>query len=465
MKQLTDVLAGLQARFAEKDLLTDDESFETYGQDWTRFYPVAPLAIVFPRTEDDLVWLVNFARENKVSLVPSGGRTGLSAGATASHGELVVAMDRMAEILEYDEINATVRCQAGVITDTLIEFAEQQGMFYGVDFAASGSSQIGGNVATNAGGIRVIRYGMTREQIVGLRVVTGTGEVLDLNRGLIKNATGLDMRHLFIGSEGILGFITEVTLQLLPKPAEQSVLILGVESLADLMPVLHTFRKAMTLSAYEFFSDLALDHVLAHRDVQQPFETRTAYYALLEVDMESADSEEALMNCFEKVMEEGWVVDGVMSQSETQAESLWTLREGISESITAHTPFKNDIAVTPSQVPEFLNSVQSKVSEVYPDFDCVWFGHIGDGNLHLNILKPADLDIAEFKENCHECSDIIYGEVQRFGGTVSAEHGIGLLKKSALKYSKTEAEIQLMKQIKQQFDPDNIMNPGKVIDI
>ncbi|NNJ72738.1 MAG: FAD-binding protein, partial [Enterobacterales bacterium] len=278
---MTDVLDALQTRFADKDLLTDAESFETYGQDWTRFYPVAPLAIVFPRSETDLVWLVNFAREHHVSLVPSGGRTGLSAGATASNGELVVAMDRMAEIIEYDETNATIRCQAGVITDALIAYAEQKGMFYGVDFAASGSSQIGGNVATNAGGIRVIRYGMTREQVIGLRVVTGTGEILDLNRGLIKNATGLDMRHLFIGSEGILGFITEVTVQLLPKPAEQSVLILGVESLDDLMPVLHTFRQSMTLSAYEFFSDLALTHVLEHRDVQQPFETRTAYYALL----------------------------------------------------------------------------------------------------------------------------------------------------------------------------------------
>ena len=462
---MTDVLTALQARFADKDLLTDAESFDTFGQDWTRFYPVDPLAIVFPRTEDDLVWLVNFARTNKVALVPSGGRTGLSAGATASNGELVVAMDRMADILEYDETNATVRCQAGVITDTLIEYAEQQGMFYGVDFAASGSSQIGGNVATNAGGIRVIRYGMTREQIVGLRVVTGSGEVLDLNRGLIKNATGLDLRHLFIGSEGILGFITEVTVKLLPKPAEQSVLILGVESLADLMPVLQTFRKKMTLSAYEFFSDLALEHVLAHRDVQQPFESRTAYYALLEVDMQSPDSDELLMACFEEVMEEGWVVDGVMSQSAQQAESLWTLREGISESITPHIPFKNDISVTPSKVPEFLTAVDTKVNEVYPDFDCVWFGHIGDGNLHLNILKPEALDVETFKANCHECSEIIYSTVQEFGGSVSAEHGIGRLKKAALKYSRSAAEITLMKQLKLQFDPDNIMNPGKVIDI
>ncbi|MEL0067616.1 MAG: FAD-binding oxidoreductase, partial [Gammaproteobacteria bacterium] len=238
----------LAQHFNPKDILTDEESFQTYGQDWTRFYAVAPSAIVFPRSEEDLVWLVDKAREQSWSLVPSGGRTGLSAGATACHGEVVVSMEKMNQIVEFDAINATLRCQAGVVTETIQSFAEEHDLFYGVDFAASGSSQIGGNVATNAGGIRVIRYGMTREQVVGLRVVTGTGEILNLNKGLLKNATGLDFRQLFIGSEGILGFITEVTLQLISKPAEQSVLVLGLESLADLMSVLQTFRKEMTLS-------------------------------------------------------------------------------------------------------------------------------------------------------------------------------------------------------------------------
>ena len=454
----------LAQHFNPKDILTDEESFQTYGQDWTRFYAVAPSAIVFPRSEEDLVWLVDKAREQSWSLVPSGGRTGLSAGATACHGEVVVSMEKMNQIVEFDAINATLRCQAGVVTETIQSFAEEHDLFYGVDFAASGSSQIGGNVATNAGGIRVIRYGMTREQVVGLRVVTGTGEILNLNKGLLKNATGLDFRQLFIGSEGILGFITEVTLQLISKPAEQSVLVLGLESLADLMSVLQTFRKEMTLSSYEFFSHAAMEKVIEHQGATPPFATETPFYALLEVDMGTDNAEEQLMNCFEKVMEEGWVLDGAMSQSETQAEALWKLREGISESITPYTPYKNDISVTPSKVPEFLVAVDQQVNETYPEFECIWFGHIGDGNLHLNILRPQDLPIEEFREQCSECSKMIYQKVADFDGSVSAEHGIGILKKSALHYSRSAAEIELMRSVKRQFDPDNVMNPGKVFD-
>jgi FAD/FMN-containing dehydrogenase len=460
-----DVIQQLASRFAEKDLLTDQDSFQIYGQDWTRFYEVAPTAIVFPRTEDDLVWLVEQARKNNWQLVPSGGRTGLSAGATASHGEIVVAMDRMDQILDFDQASATVVCQAGVITEQLQQFAERNGLFYGVDFAASGSSQIGGNVATNAGGIRVLRYGMTRQQVLGLKVVTGTGEILNLNRGLLKNATGLDFRHLFIGSEGILGFITEVTIQLLPPPAEQSVLVLGLAALEDVMSVMETFRKKMTLSAYEFFSHQAMQKVIEHQDANPPFETEAPFYALLEVDMGQADSEQLLMECFEAVMEQGWVIDGAMSQSASQAESLWMLREGISESITPYTPYKNDVSVTPANVPAFLRAVDERVSEAYPDFECIWFGHIGDGNLHLNMLKPETLSIEEFKAQCVECTPLIYAQVEAFGGSISAEHGIGLLKKDSLHYSRSEQEIALMKQVKQVFDPDNIMNPGKVIDL
>ncbi len=460
-----EIREALLERFDAKDVLSDDDSYQIYGQDWTRFYEVAPGAIVFPRNEDDLVWLVNQARAKQWSLIPSGGRTGLSAGATARHGEIVVSLEKMNQMIEFDPINATLRCQAGVITESIQNFATDKGLYYGVDFAAAGSSQIGGNVATNAGGIRVIRYGMTREQVLGLRVVTGTGEILNLNKGLLKNATGLDFRQLFIGSEGILGFITEVTLQLLPRPSEQAVLVLGLESLNDLMSVLKTFRDQMTLSSYEFFSHQAMQKVIEHQGAVVPFETATDYYALLEIDMGQEDSENVLMNCFESVMEEGWVLDGVMSQSETQAESLWKLREGISESITGYTPYKNDISVIPSRVPDFLAAVEKQVSEAYPTFECIWFGHIGDGNLHLNILRPEDLSIEDFRNQCSECSHIIYQTVADFDGSISAEHGIGLLKKDSLHYSRSEAEIGLMRAVKRQFDPDGIMNPGKVFDL
>lgn len=462
MISIESVITELQDRFPDSDCRTDNDSKDQYGQDWTRFHKVDALAIVFPREETDIQWLVKFASRHQLALVPSGGRTGLSAGAVATQGEIIVSLERMDKIIEYNAEEATVRCQAGVITENLQEFAKQQGLFYPVDFAASGSSQIGGNVATNAGGIRVIRYGMTREQVVGLKVVTGTGELLDLNKGLIKNATGYDLRHLFIGSEGTLGIITEVTVKLSRPPGPQSVIVLGLEELSSLLPILMTFRESLLLSAYEFFSDQALDKVIAHQHLQPPFESRTAFYALIEVDMENPDSEDKLMQCFEHVMEQGWVVDGVMSSSDTQAAALWKLREGISEAITPWTPYKNDISVTLSKVPEFLQSVESKVLAAYPDFENIWFGHIGDGNLHLNILKPETMDIDTFKQTCHTLSDMIYAEVERFDGSISAEHGIGLLKKQFLHHSRTNAEIALMKGLKSIFDPSQVMNPGKV---
>ncbi len=207
------IIKKLQDKFPDSDCRTDADSKDQYGQDWTRFHKVDALAIIFPRKEAEIQWLVKFAKKYRLALVPSGGRTGLSAGAVATQGEIIVSLERMDKIIEYNAEEVTVRCQSGVITENLQAFAKQKGLFYPIDFASSGSSQIGGNVATNAGGIRVIRYGLTREQVVGLKVVTGTGELLDLNRGLMKNATGYDLRHLFIGSEGTLGIITEVTVR------------------------------------------------------------------------------------------------------------------------------------------------------------------------------------------------------------------------------------------------------------
>lgn len=457
------IIKLLQDKFPEADCRLDSDSLQQYGLDWTRFHTPSPLAIVFPRSEEDVQWLVSFAREQKIALVPSGGRTGLSAGAVAIQGEIVVSLERMDKILEYSADDATLRCQAGVITATIQDFAEQQEMFYPVEFASSGSSQIGGNVATNAGGIRVIRYGMTREQVVGLKVVTGTGELVSLNRGLIKNATGYDLRHLMIGSEGTLGIITEVTVKLIPPPGPQAVVVLGLDELADVMQILQTFRKKLTLSAFEFFSDQALDKVLQHQQLQPPFESRTAFYALIEVDMEKQSSEETLLECFEHVFEEGWVADGVMSSSDTQAEALWKLREGISEAITPWTPYKNDISVRSSKVAEFLKVVENKANEAYPGFENIWFGHIGDGNVHLNVLKPEDMAVEDFKEKCAIFSDIIYGTVAEYEGSISAEHGVGLLKKEFLHHSCSPAEIELKKGIKSIFDPDNILNPGKVV--
>jgi len=458
----SDALRTALAQLDAGRVATDADSLERFGRDWSRQFAPAPLAIVFPRSTAEVQKIVRWARSARVGLVPSGGRTGLSGGATASNGEVVVALDAMNAILDYDAPDRSVRCQPGVVTRVLQDYANERGLFYPVDFASAGSSTIGGNIATNAGGIKVIRYGMTREWITGLTVVTGAGEVLELNHGLLKNATGYDLRHLFIGSEGTLGIVTEATVRLARAPQNLTVMVLGLDTFAAIMQVMQAFRARLDLTAFEFFSDKALAHVCAHTGLPAPFDTPAAYYALIEFDAENDLQTEAAMAVFEDCMEQGWVSDGVISQSEQQRQSLWRLREDISETLSSHTPYKNDLSVKISAVPDFLHDIDEIGAREYPDFEIVWFGHIGDGNLHLNILKPAGLAREDFFERCKQVNQHVFETVRRYRGSISAEHGVGLVKRDYLEYSRSPAEITAMKGLKAVFDPDGIMNPGKI---
>ncbi len=459
------ILTALQAIVGESRVFTDAENLQHYGQDWTRFHQPAPCAAVLPGSIDEVQAIVRLAVEHQLALVPSGGRTGLSAGSVAINGELVIALDRMNHIEDFNPVDRTVRCGAGVVTEQLQRFAEEHGLYYPVDFASAGSSQIGGNISTNAGGIKVIRHGMTRDWVAGLKLVTGTGELLDLNRGLIKNNAGYDLRHLVIGAEGTLGIVVEATMQLDRPPGDLAVMVLGVPDMRAVMKVLAAFQGEMPLSAFEFFSELALRKVVAHQDLQRPFETISEYYALLEFEQADEGALDRAMALFEHCVEQGWVEDGTVSQSVAQAENLWRLREDISETITPWTPYKNDISTIISRVPDFLGEVEAVVNSHYPDFEIIWFGHIGDGNVHLNILKPDALPVDTFREQCAEVSKWVFEIVQRYGGSVSAEHGVGLLKKDYLQYSRSPLEIDIMKQIKLAFDPLGIMNPGKIFDL
>jgi len=453
----------LKAIVGDDNVLTDPESLIHWGQDWTRFYQPSPLAIVRVKSVDEVVDLVSFARETGTGLVPSGGRTGLSGGAVADRGEVVVSFDRMNQVLDYDPIDGNLTVEPGVITARIQEYAAEQGRAYPVNFASAGSSQIGGNIATNAGGIKVIKYGLTRNWVAGLKVVTGKGDLLSLNKGLVKNATGYDLRHLFIGSEGTLGLIVEATIHLSRKPALPKVLLLAVNKLEHIPALLALFQSRLVLSAFEFFSDKALSKVISHTDKPVPMENRTPFYALLEVDDADDRLEELLLSLFEQAIVDGYCTDGVISQSQSDVQSLWEYREFISEAITPYTPYKNDIAVTPSKVPDFLNDVDRLVGEKYPEFELVWFGHIGDGNLHLNILKPENMNIIEFKKHCETVSNDTMMLVQEYEGSISAEHGVGKLKANHLHFSKSAAELDYLRLIKQAFDPDNIMNPGKLL--
>ena len=459
-----ELIAALSAIIGEDKVKADAESLSTFGKDWTKVYEPHPSAIVFPSSIEQVQEVVRYANAHQVALVPSGGRTGLSGGAVASMGEVVVAFDRMNKILEFDPTDRQVVCQSGVVTEQLQNFAEEKQLFYPVDFASSGSSQLGGNAATNAGGIKVIKYGLTRDWVVGMKVVTGRGELLDLNKGLIKNATGYDLRHLFIGSEGTLGFIVELTMKLATPPKDPTVLVLAVDTMESAMHVLQTFQSRLPLMAFEFFSEKALVHVIQEKGLQRPCETTGDFYALIEFENVSEHTLDQAMAAFEYCVDQGWALDGTISQNSSQARDLWRLREDISETISRFTPYKNDISVKVSKVPAFLREVDEIVNRQYPDFEIIWFGHIGDGNVHLNILKPEDLEKEVFFEQCHRVSDDIFDCVKSYGGSISAEHGVGLLKKPFLSYSRDEPEIEIMKALKKVFDPNKIMNPGKIFD-
>jgi FAD/FMN-containing dehydrogenase len=414
--------------------------------------------VLFARDLSQLSQVIKYCHDHQIAVVPSGGRTGLAGGAVACEGEVVVSFDRMVQISNFDSISKTVDVEAGVVTANLQQFAVGQGLMYPVDFASSGSSQLGGNIATNAGGIKVLRYGLTRAWVQGLTAVTGTGEVLELNRGLVKNATGYDLRHLFIGSEGTLGLITSATMQLAEAAPDLDVMVLAVPRMQDTISVLSAFQEKVKLTAFEFFSDIALKHVCKHRSLAKPVQTSSAYYVLLE-----CETSEQIHEAFEDCVAKGWVIDGVLGASEAQRAQLWQYREGISESITPFTPYKNDLSVRVSDVPQFLAAAEACVGERYPGFEIVWFGHIGDGNLHLNILKPASLAVAEFKAQCEQVSEEVLGIVADFDGSVSAEHGVGLLKREQLHYSRSREELALMQGLKKVFDPAGIMNPGKLL--
>ena len=459
----TTLLDGIRAFIEPAHVRTDLDSGLNYGRDWTRLYAPNPLAVVLPGSVEQARQLVRYANEHRLPLVPSGGRTGLSGAAVACRGEIVVSLERLNRILDFDPVDRSVTCQAGVVTEVVQNFAREQGLYYPVDFASRGSSQIGGNIATNAGGIKVVRYGLTRDWVTGLKVITGRGDLLDLNRGLIKNASGYDLRHLFIGSEGTLGIIVEATLKLTRPLHEPSVMVLGVPNLNGIMAIYGLFRSKLELSAFEFFSELALRHVL-RKSLHRPFDSETPYYVLIEFENpEGLHTEEALA-LFENCAEQGWLTDGVISQSESQAKELWRLREDISESISEHQPYKNDIAVRVSRVPALLVEIDELLAREYPDFEVLWYGHIGDGNLHINILKPANMEPATFAKQCGTVSEHLFETLRRHGGSISAEHGVGLTKKPYLHYTRDQTEIGYLRAIKQVFDPNGIMNPGKIFD-
>jgi FAD/FMN-containing dehydrogenase len=453
------------ARDFPADFLSDDPADRVeYGRDWTRVFEPAPSAIAFPRSTDEVSRLLALASAARVPVVPSGGRTGLAGGAVAARGELVLSLARMRRLDPVDELGATVRVQAGAVTEAVHRHAAERGLTWPVDFASKGSSQVGGNIATNAGGVRVIRYGLTRQWVLGLQVVLASGAVLELNGALEKNNTGFDLRQLFIGSEGTLGVITEATLKLTRLPGRADVCLFAVAGLAGVLALFREARRApFTLAAFEFFTDRCLARVMQHGKLRAPLAAPATHYVLVEAE---GAAPEALQSFIESLLERGAISDGTLAQSAAQGAELWALREGISESLSATGfPHKNDVALPIAALEAFTAELDALFAREYPDWEICLFGHIGDGNLHVNVMKPDALDRAAFLARTGAADRDLFTLVRKHGGSISAEHGIGLLKKPYLAYSRSPDELEVLRAVKRALDPLGILNPGKIFDV
>ncbi len=445
-------------------VLQDEQSLQFYGRDWIKDFKPAPSLVVLPAAAEQVQAVVRLCKESGTPLVPSGGRTGLSGGATAAHGEVVISLERMRKIFEVNRIDRTLTCEAGVVLERIQAAASESGLYFPVDFSTRGSSQIGGNLATNAGGIRVIKYGNIRDWAVGLVAVTGNGDLVRLNGALFKNNTGYDLRHLLIGSEGTLGIITEATLRLVTPPKDTARVLCGLRSNDDILPLLAFCRDSLRdLSAFEFMERRAMQEVLHHRGLRDPLSKQHPAYILVECELNDQAAPQHLTETFGKAYEEGLIVDVVVSESRAQAQELMNLRDLISETLSSHyTLHKNDISVPVPAIPAFLHELHSAINEAYPGLRVVVFGHVGDGNLHVNVLKTSSIGDAEFWQQCRQADHTIFSLVQKHRGSISAEHGVGLLKREFLPYSRSEEEIEIMRGIKRAFDPAGILNPGKI---
>lgn len=468
MELSADFLAEIKKSFPGDFLSQQPDDLNTYGKDWTKVYPPSPRAVVFPRTTDEVVRFVKLCSRHKVAIVPSGGRTGLAAGAVASQGEVVLSLTRMNHMGAVDPLSQTVRVQAGAVTEAVHQHCAPHGLTWPVDFASKGSSHVGGNIATNAGGVKVIHYGMTRNWVLGLQVVMMNGEILELNGALEKNNTGLDLRQLFIGSEGTLGIITEATLKLARLPETLDVFFFSV---TDMKAVLDLFlecrRGPFDIMAYECLTHNCLEAVTEQMKIKNPLSTAGGAYVLLEVERPSSDEAQAdLDRWLQGLFEKSLVLDGTLAQTPREAKEIWAIREGTAEALFL-TGFlhKNDIALPIAELETFVAEMYDLFQMRHKDMGVYFFGHIGDGNLHVNTMKPESMSKEEFLERCHAADKDLFSLVQRHHGSVSAEHGIGLLKKDALKYSRSPEEIAIMKAIKQLLDPKNLLNPGKVFDV
>ena len=448
-----NLLNNLNNIFDKNDIKVDSLNKEKYRNDWSTNYQSDPLAIVFPREANQVHETIKLCNDLDFPLIGSGGRTGLSGGASALSNELIISFDKMNKIIDFDESTKTVLCESGLITEQLQSFAIENNLFYPVDFSSAGSSQIGGNIATNAGGIKVIKYGSTAKYVKGLNIITGNGNNISTDNSLVKNATGPDINYCFIGSEGIFGLTTSCRIQLINQPTNTDVALIGFDSIESLNSITQLALEH-DVEAIEFFTKNSLLKVDKEFNDVDIGELNNNYYFIIEYE-DSINFNPVL----EKIFKSNLSDEIIISTNNNQKESIWSYRLLISESISRDNPIKFDIAVPIKHTSDLIRNLESYFKKNM-QYTLILFGHIGDGNLHINIIRN-DKNIVPGNDKILEKK--IYSMVLELKGTLSAEHGIGHKKVMPfMKYEKS-LKINLIKNLKNFFDNKGVLNPGKLV--
>ena len=454
----------------ETNVLTTAADVAPYTVDWRGRYHGRALAVVRPATTDEVSALVALCAEARIPIVPQGGNTGMCGAATPDESgrEIVLSLGRMRAIRAVDPANATMTAEAGVTLAEVQQGAADAGLLFPLSLASEGSCTIGGNLSTNAGGTAVLRYGNARDLVLGVEVVLADGRVLNALRGLRKDNTGYDLKHLFVGSEGTLGIITAAVLKLFAAPRTRVTALAATATVAGAVELLRTMKRSLgdRVVGFELISGPALRLSRKYHPALPDPLPDYDWYVLLQVDDSAADSPLAAQveHACANAAEAGTIVDATIAQSQEQAERLWALRENISEAQRRDGPnIKHDISLPISSIPAFIEDAGAALRDAFPGSRLIAFGHLGDGNLHYNLAAPEGNRAEDFLGNADATHRIVHDRVVAAGGSISAEHGIGQLKRDELVHYKQPLEIELMRRIKSTLDPAGLLNPGKVL--
>ncbi|MAY61206.1 MAG: hydroxyacid dehydrogenase [Rhizobiales bacterium] len=468
-------ISALHPRFisivGERNAITDPGDIAPFLVEQRGLYKGESGLVLRPGNVEEVSQILKLASETGTPVVPQGGNTGLTGAQVPAEGAIVISMARMNKVRDIDTAGGTMIVEAGVVLQKVQEAADEAGLLFPLSLGAEGSCQIGGNLSTNAGGTAVLAYGNTRQLCLGLEVVLPTGEIWNGLRRLKKDNTGYDLRDLFIGAEGTLGIITAAVLKLSPKPKGRQTVLVGIDDPATALKLFRMAEDACgtALTGFELMPRIAIEFVVRHNEaLRDPLSGEHPWYVLFEISSgQSEDAARELMeSLFVTAYEDGLIRDAVASESEAQRTELWLIRESISDSQKPEGgSIKHDVSVPVSRVPDFLNAADAAVHARMPDARIVAFGHLGDGNIHYNISQPVGADKDEYLSHWHEMNEIVHGIVLDMGGSISAEHGIGQLKRDELASIREPIEIELMRRIKRSFDPAGIMNPNKVVSV